>query len=37
MDRTLYYILKGASCEDSLSEFLDKTRLRIKKKKFLFK
>lgn len=36
MDRTLYYILKGANYEDSLSEFLDKISLKVKKKKYLF-
>lgn len=37
MDRTLYYILKTADCEDSLSENLDKISLKLKTKKHLFK
>lgn len=37
MDRTLYYILKTASYEDSLSEYFDKISLKLKKNKYLFK
>lgn len=37
MGRTIHCYLKGASFEDSLSDFLDKTSLKVKKKKYLFK
>ena len=37
MDRIIHYYLKGASYEDSLSDFLDKTSLKFKKKRYLFK
>ena len=37
MDRTLYYILKTADYEDSLSEYFDKISLKFKRNKHLFK
>ena len=37
MDKTLYYILKTADYEDSLSEYLNKISLKNKKNKYLFK
>lgn len=37
MEKTLYYILKGNIQDNILSEFFDKTKLELKRRKILFK